>query len=63
MLNDEFHNITLSGAIEILVFTLPFCNLIGCSMLLQLAKGFGLVTPDPFSSHELGMVWAQGYAR
>ena len=28
---------------------------------LKLAKGFGLVTPDPFSSHELGGVWARDY--
>ena len=26
------------------------CNLIGHAMLLELAQGFGLVTPDPFSS-------------
>ena len=29
-------------------------DLIGCSMLLELAQGSGLVTPDPFSLRELG---------
>ena len=33
------------------------CDLIGRSMLLELAQGFGLVTPDPFSLCELGGVW------
>ena len=28
---------------------------IGHSTFLELAQGFGLVTPDPFSSHELGV--------
>ena len=35
--------------------------MIGCSTLLELAQGFGLVTPDPFSSCELGGVWARDY--
>ena len=35
--------------------------MIGRSMFLELAQGFGLVTPDPFSSHELGGVWARDY--
>ena len=30
-------------------------------MFLKLAQGFRLVTPDPFSSRELGGVWAQDY--
>ena len=30
------------------------------SILLQ-PQGFGLVTPDPFSSHELGGVWVRNY--
>ena len=30
-------------------------------MLLELAKGFGVVTPDPFSSRELGGVWVRDY--
>ena len=28
---------------------------------MELAQGFGLVTPDPFSSRELGGVWARDY--
>ena len=32
--------------------------MIGCSTFLELAQRFGLVTPDAFSSHELGGVWA-----
>ena len=35
--------------------------MIGRSMFLELAQGFGLVTPDPFSSRELGGVWARDY--
>ena len=35
--------------------------MIGCSTFLELAQGFGLVTPDPFSSRELGAVWARDY--
>ena len=35
--------------------------MIGCSMLLELAHGLGLVTPDPFSSRELGGVWTRNY--
>ena len=31
--------------------------LIGCSKPLELAQGFGLVTPDPFLC-ELGGIWA-----
>ena len=31
-------------------------------MLLELAQGFGLVTPDPFSSRELGGVWERDYS-
>ena len=31
-------------------------------MLLELAQGFGLVTPDPFASRELGGVWARDYS-
>ena len=36
----------------------PLCDLIRRSKLLELAQGFGLVTPDPFS-RELGGVWAR----
>ena len=36
-------------------------NLIGGSTLLELAQELGLVTPDPFSSHELGGVCARDY--
>ena len=32
-------------------------------MLLELAQEFGLVTPDPFSSHELGGVCARDYVQ
>ena len=35
--------------------------MIGRSMFLELAQRFGLVTPDPFSSRELGGVWARDY--
>ena len=28
----------------------PLCGLIGRSTLMETAQGFGLVTPDPFSS-------------
>ena len=35
--------------------------MIGRSALLELAKGFGLVTPDPFSLCELGGVQAWDY--
>ena len=35
--------------------------MIGRSTFLELAQGFGLVTPDPFSSRELGGVWARDY--
>ena len=38
---------------------MPFCDMIGHSTILELAQGFGLVTPDPFSSRELGGVWAR----
>ena len=31
------------------------------STFLELAQGFGLVTPDSFSSRKLGGVWAQDY--
>ena len=62
---NEFHTITLSGTIEVLVLAsgllTPFCNLIGRSTHLELTQGFGLVTPDPLSSHELGGVWACDY--
>ena len=30
--------------------------------VLPLARGFGLVTPDPFSLRELGGVWARDYS-
>ena len=66
-MKNEYHNITLSSAIEVLVplphysNNLPFCDLIGRSMLLELAHGFGLVTPDPFSSRKLGGVQARDY--
>ena len=40
-----------------------FCNLIGRSILLELAQEFGLVTPDPFSSRELGGVCARDYVQ
>ena len=42
-------DLTLSGK-------LALCNLIGRSTLLELAQGFELVTPDPFSLGELGGV-------
>ena len=48
--NNEFYNILLSGTIEVLVLTLASCT------LLELAQGFRLVTPDPFSLCELGRV-------
>ena len=35
--------------------------MIGCSTLVELAQGFGLVTSDPFS-RELGGVWASSIA-
>ena len=35
--------------------------MIGRSTFLELAQGFGLETPDPFSSRELGGVWGQDY--
>ena len=35
---------------------------IGCSKLLELAQGFEIVTPDPFSLHELGGVRARDYS-
>ena len=35
--------------------------MIGRSTFLELAQGFGLVTPDPFSLRELGGVWARDY--
>ena len=35
--------------------------MIGHPTFLELAQGFGLVTPDPFSSRELGGVWARDY--
>ena len=35
--------------------------MIGRSTFLEPAQGFGLVTPDPFSSRELGGVWARDY--
>ena len=35
--------------------------MIGRSTFLELAQGFGLVTPDPFSSRKLGGVWARDY--
>ena len=35
--------------------------MIGHSTFLELAQGFGLVTPDPFSLRELGGVWARDY--
>ena len=38
------------------------CDLISRSKLLELSQGFGLVTPDPFSSRELGGVWARDYS-
>ena len=63
---NEYHNITLSGTIEVLVLAsglTPFCDLIGWSTVLELAQGFGLVTPDPFSSCELGRVWARDYSK
>ena len=56
--------ITLLSAVQLkYLFSLPHysnkcCNMIDRSMLLELAQGFGLVTPDPFSLHELGGVWA-----
>ena len=65
MLDNEFHNITLGGTIEVATHshchiipinaTLPFDWL---STLLELAQGLGLVTLDPFSSCELVGVWA-----
>ena len=58
MLNNESYNITLGSTTEVLVLAFAFCNLIGRFMLLELAQGFGLVTPYPFSSRELGGVWA-----
>ena len=36
-------------------------DFIARSTLLELAQGFGLVAPDPFSSREQGGVWAQDY--
>ena len=60
-MNNEFHNITLSSTIEVVVLDsalTPLCDMIGCSTFLELAQGLGLVTPDPFSSRELGGVWA-----
>ena len=39
----------------------PPCDLIGRSKLLELAQRFGLVTPDSFSSCELGGVCARDY--
>ena len=35
--------------------------MIGYSTFLELAQGFGLVTPAPFSSRELGVVWVRDY--
>ena len=35
--------------------------MIGHSTFLELAQGFGLVTPDPFSSRELGVVCVRDY--
>ena len=40
---------------------MSLCDFIGRSTLLELAQRFELVTPDPFTSRELGGVWAQDY--
>ena len=64
MLENESHIITLSSTIEALVLAATLFqsmlrqDLISRSMLLELALEFGFVTPDPFSSHERGGVWA-----
>ena len=52
VLNNEFHNITLSSTIKHLFPLLHYSNkcrsvIIGHSTLLELAQGFELVTPDP----------------
>ena len=59
-MNNEFHNSPLSGMLEVLVLAsaifqlTPFFDFIGHSMLLELVKGFGLVTLDPLPLCELG---------
>ena len=40
---------------------MPLCDFIGRFSFLELAQAFRLVTPDPFSSRELGGVWARDY--
>ena len=52
VLNNEFHNVTLSSTIKRLFPLLHYSNkcysvIIGHSTLLALAQEFELVTPDP----------------
>ena len=59
---NQYFNRTAQSDIMIFIFhTDKFVILHYKASVLPLAQGFGLVTPDPFSSRELGGVWARDY--
>ena len=55
MLDNEFHNSTLSGTIDVINTTQFDCSLHTSGATPR----FGLVTPDSFSLRDLSVVWAQ----
>ena len=61
-MNNEFHNITLSGTIEVPVLTSALFHSAISFLSLHVSRasqGFGLATPDPFSSCEVGGILAR----